>query len=72
MPPVILWILGAAGAAIVARWLAREARRVNDELDGVRAQPGRPASRARETSDARQSLERDPETGIYRPRRADS
>ena len=62
MPPVLLWALGAVGAAIVAKWLVKEARRVNAELDAVKA---RPANEAAE----RPSLERDPATGVYRPKR---
>jgi hypothetical protein len=60
MPPLILWALGAAGAAIAGRWLYREARRVNAELHPEQPQPvdERPARK----------LERDPQTGIYRPR----
>ena len=32
MPPVILWAVGALGAAFAGRWLFKEARRVNAEL----------------------------------------
>jgi hypothetical protein len=62
MPPVVLWIVGAVGAAAVVKWLAREGRRINAELD---------AARARASGDStvrRDDLERDPQTGIYRPR----
>ena len=60
MPPVILWALGALGAAVVVKWLVKEARRVNAEIDAAEAAPGA------EPSD-RPSLKRDPETGVYRP-----
>jgi len=61
MPTVILWLLRAAGAAIVVKWLVKETRRVNAELDAVRAQPaGKPAA-------DRPILKRDPATGVYRP-----
>jgi hypothetical protein len=60
MPPLILWALGAAGAAIAGRWLYKESRRVNAELH-----PDQPA--VEERGDVRK-LERDPETGIYRPK----
>ena len=66
MPPVILWVLGAVGAAVLAKWLAKEARRVNEELEAVKRR-STPEPRARH-----QSLERDPETGVYRPKRAGS
>jgi hypothetical protein len=64
MPPVILWLLRAVGAVVAAKLIAKEARRINDELEAARAQwpagegPFKP-----------QSLERDPETGVYRPKR---
>jgi len=61
MPPVILWLLRAAGVAVVAKWLIKESRRINDELDAVKAQSGREAT-------PRSSLKRDPETGVYRPK----
>ncbi len=32
MPPLILWAVGAIGAAFAGRWLFKEARRVNAEL----------------------------------------
>jgi hypothetical protein len=60
MPPVILWVLGAAGAAVLAKWVAKEARRINAELDAVKA--------ATVTEGAeRRNLKRDPESGVYRP-----
>ena len=62
MPPVILWIVGAFGAVVVGKWLAKEARRINDELDATRSQRS-------EAHGTRQSLERDPDTGVYRPKR---
>jgi hypothetical protein len=58
MPPLILWALGAAGAAIVGRVLYRESQRVNAELH--------PEQKARE--EAVHKLERDPTTGVYRPK----
>jgi hypothetical protein len=60
MPPVILWALAAAGAAIVTRVLYRESQRINAELH---PEP-EPAS---ERNTAR-TLERDPKTGVYRPK----
>ena len=37
MPPVILFAIGVVGAAVLVRWCAREAQRVNAELNDVRA-----------------------------------
>ena len=61
MPPLILWALGVAGAAITGRWLYREARRVNAELHPEEQKPVDERGSARK-------LERDPETGVYRPK----
>ena len=60
MPPLILWALGAIGAAVAGRFLYKEARRVNAELHPEPPQPvdERPVHK----------LERDPHTGIYRPK----
>ena len=60
-PPLIGWALGALGAAVVAKVLAREWQRVNDELH-----PGEPIAEApvREKIPA---LRRDPQSGVYRP-----
>ena len=60
MPPLILWILGAAGAAIVGRVLYRESQRINAELH-PEPNPGGERGGAH-------NLERDPTTGVYRPK----
>ncbi|MEA2930223.1 MAG: hypothetical protein QOG38_2651 [Hyphomicrobiales bacterium] len=62
MPPVILWMVGAIGAIAGGRWLMREARRINAELH-----PDPSPARADERAAARK-LERDPQTGVYRPK----
>lgn len=62
MPPLIVWGFGVVGVAAAAKWLLKEAQRINDELDAIKAQrSGEPAGNS-------QSLERDPHTGIYRPK----
>ena len=61
MPPLILWALGTIGAALAGRLLYREARRVNAELH-----PGEANAAAED--DAVRKLERDPATGVYRPK----
>jgi hypothetical protein len=60
-PPLIGWALGALGVAVVAKVLAREWQRVNDELH-----PSEPIveSPAREKIPV---LRRDPKSGVYRP-----
>lgn len=60
--PPSLWAIGTIGAAIVMRLIAKEWRRVNDELDR--------ASMVRATAPRAEDLprlRRDPKTGIYRP-----
>ncbi len=64
MPQVLIIVLGAIGAAIAAKLLAREWRRINDELDRSRAEPA-PA----ESRETLPKLQRDPVTGEYRPSR---
>ena len=60
MPPVIIWIVAAVGAAVVGKWLVKTARRVNAELDAAKARPVAVPDRP--------SLRRYPETGVYRPK----
>jgi hypothetical protein len=60
MPPVIILAVGAFGAGVAIRWLAREARRIHAELY--------PQDRG-ELRDAEvRTLVQDPVTGIYRPK----
>ena len=61
MPPVILWMLGAVGAVAAGRWLYREAQRINAELHPERSAPVDERASVRK-------LERDPRTGVYRPK----
>ena len=60
MPPVILWALGAVGAAVVVKWLAHQGRRANAELDAVKAAKVGDA-------EAPRKLRRDPDSDVYRP-----
>jgi hypothetical protein len=62
MPPLILWALGALGAAFAGRWAYKESQRVNAELHPA-AEP-----QETETGEAVHKLERDPQTGVYRPK----
>ncbi len=59
MPPLILWALGAAGAAVAGRWLFKESRRINTELHPEQDRP---------VEEPLRKLERDPRTGVYRPK----
>lgn len=61
MPPVIVWAIGVVGAAYVVKLARKEWRRVNDELDRLKAAPVREADRA-----TLPTLRRDRE-GFFRP-----
>ena len=63
MPPLIVWALGALGAMVIGRWVANEARRRSAELRARHTEAGGRAER-----DQAATLERDPVTGIYRPK----
>lgn len=59
MPPLLVWIIGAAGAVIGAKLWSMAEKKANEDLERVRTE---------ETDDVRK-LERDPVTGTYRPRK---
>ena len=62
VPPLVKTVLGAIGAAAVAHWVAREVRRINDELDRLRAASAiDPAARRKLPT-----LRRDPLSGEWR------
>jgi hypothetical protein len=60
IPPVIAWTIGAVSAVVASKLLAREWRRINDELDAQE-------NAARVRVEERGTLRRDPATGVYRP-----
>lgn len=62
VPAAIVWTLGALGAAALTRFILKEHRRVNAELEAVRARTA-----DGERDEKRPTLRRDPATGIYRP-----
>lgn len=59
MPPLILIFAGIVGGAALVRFIAKEAGRVNRELDEARHHDLDKESATK--------LRRDPETGAYRP-----
>lgn len=61
MPPYIVLLLGTIGAAVLAKFVASESRRVNEALDRQR--------NADKAVPKGTPLERDPVTGEYRPRK---
>jgi hypothetical protein len=64
MPPLIVWALGAVGAAVLVKRAAKELRRVNAAFRGQGGPPGGDAAELETIP----RLERDPATGIYRPK----
>ncbi len=63
IPPMIAWAVGAIGAVVMSKFVAREWHRINDELD-ARERDER-AAKVRVVD--RGTLRRDPATGVYRP-----
>lgn len=62
MPRLLLVLVGALGGTALVRWALREGRRINDELDRVRA-----AQMAEARVGTIRRLRRDPKTGAYWP-----
>ena len=60
MPPLIVWLIGAAGAVIGAKLWSMAEKKANEDIERVRNA---------ENDEVRQ-LERDPVTGTYRPRKS--
>jgi hypothetical protein len=63
LPSIVVWALGAVGAAVLVKLFNREWQRVNAELDRMRP------ARARVVDPERAglpTLRRDPVTGEYR------
>jgi hypothetical protein len=59
--PLLAFAFGLVGTAVILRWCLREVRRVNSELDTVRARV-EPIDRK-----TMPTLKADPRTGEYRP-----
>jgi hypothetical protein len=66
LPHLIAWTIGALGVAALVRLIAKEHRRVNDDLERVRDAVADKNERARHPI-----LKRDPRSGIYRPQQRD-
>ncbi|WP_207199569.1 hypothetical protein [Rhodoplanes elegans] len=60
IPPMIALTAAALGVAALGRTLAREWRRINEELEQMRPAEAVDPSRL-------PKLRRDPSTGVYRP-----
>ena len=61
MPPLLVWVLGAVGVAAAAKIFSMASEKANADLDHVR--------REGVGSDEVAKLERNPETGNYRPQK---
>jgi hypothetical protein len=60
MPPIVVLVLGAVGAIAAAKWIVREARRINAELH--------PEPEVLDIAEPDLgNLRRDPTTGVYHP-----
>ncbi|MES1155733.1 MAG: hypothetical protein ABUL48_04815 [Pseudorhodoplanes sp.] len=60
IPHLLAWTLGIAGAAALIRFIAKEHRRVNEELELARTASVQDKAK-------RPTLRRDPRSGVYRP-----
>lgn len=60
MPQILVWAFGALGGAILTRIIAREARRINRELNEQRMSEAVVKERL-------PRLRLDPKTGVWRP-----
>jgi hypothetical protein len=64
LPSLVKWTLATLGGAAVAHWVVTEVRRLNDEVQRVRAAPAiDPLAR-----EALPTLRRDPASGEWRLR----
>jgi hypothetical protein len=59
IPPLVIWALGAVGAAALARFVKNEWQRVNAELHPRERAPSPDRDRL-------PTLKRDPVSGVYR------
>jgi len=62
IPPLVKWTLATLGGAAILHWVVKEVRRVNEELDRVRAAPAVDPIRREQLP----TLRRDPATGDWR------
>jgi hypothetical protein len=60
--PLIKWTFAAIGGAAIMHWMVKEVRRINEELDRVRA----PSGEQQLVREPLPTLRRDPRTGEWR------
>ena len=63
MPPIIILVAAGAGLFLAGRWYREAQRRIVSELRAAEE------ALARREKESAVSLEQDPATGIYRPKR---
>jgi hypothetical protein len=61
LAPLVKWTFAVCGGAAIVHWMVKEMRRLNEELDQVRAAPVDAVVRERLPT-----LRRDPHTGEWR------
>jgi len=61
LSPLVKWSFIALGGAMVAHWVAKEARRINEELERAKGAKARIPDK-----ENRPTLRRDPVSGEYR------
>jgi hypothetical protein len=62
IPAAVKLVLGTIGAAAVVHWVVKEVRRINEELDRLKAAP----VIERAAREALPTLRRDPHSGEWR------
>jgi hypothetical protein len=62
IPPLVKWAIAALGGFAAVHWAVREIRRINEELDRVKAAPAMDAAARKSLP----TLRRDPRTGEWR------
>ena len=62
IPPLVKWALATVGSAAAVTWAVKEIRRINAEIERVKAQPAMDAA----TRQRLPTLRRDPATGEWR------
>jgi hypothetical protein len=61
IPPLVKFAIGALGAGAIAAWVAKEVRRINDELERMKTVPVDAVARQ-----DLPTLRRDPRSGEWR------
>lgn len=62
IPPLMKWAIATLGGAALVHWAVREIRRINQELDRVKAAPAMDAAARKSLP----TLRRDPRSGEWR------